>query len=1684
MDPIFKKTLKIFAWVLGSILFLMALVLILIQLPAIQNFAKNKAVAYLENKIKTKVVIDNLSISFPKEVVLKGVYFEDQTKDTLLYAKEIKVDIALFKLINHEVNVNYFELTGIKTHIHRLSPDTAFNFDYIIKAFSSGKKTANPADTTGGMKFSLNQIRFKDILATFKDDNSGNNVYFYLGDFESKIKIFNPDKLVFTISNIRMSGVNARVHQYIPIPAILANHKENTKDNSSLVPNPSIRLDELSLQNIQFIYLNDISALQADLKVGELITHPKSLNLQNLYIGLNDLSLKNTIAKVTINKKTTGKQSAKTRNSDTVNSPSWNIKVNNLALHNEEISYNDNNFTPVKAGMDYSHLHIKGLQFSATDLDLNPSAYKGSIRQLTFKEQSGFSVQNLQTHFYYSDTAAHLQNLYLKTGKTLLKDNISVQYPSLKSIAEHIGNIYVNATLKNSTIDIRDVLTFAPQLSKMLQGNENKVLHINTRILGLVKNISIPQLQVSGIGKTYINISGKIKGLPDAKNSFYNLNIIQLTTTAADINALVPPSSLPSNLRLPQYLTAKGYFKGSIKKLETQLQLNSSSGNVSVKGSMYNSKYAINVTLHNLNVGYLTKQEKDIGVVSVIAQANGNGFTLKKAVADVTANIQSAEWKGYAYKNLVLAAHTNQGIAELKAGMQDANINFDLTAHSDLTTPYPSNFKMQLQVDTLNLNALHLRKDTMNVSGYFAADLVSTNPDSLIGKIFSKDVSFTTTQKTIYPDSIAITATAIGLQRSLLIASPFLKADLTGQYRLTQMSQALQQTIQKYYPMAGYHQKTIQAEDWQLNATVIPTSFILQIISGIKGSDSIAIHTDFKSNSHDLNASIKTKKIIYNGNQADSVNVLLKTVKDRLNFSASLENIKGQIVSTYHTSLEGFIANNKVNLALIVNDKKNKPQYTISGILQQITKGFNFTLQQDGLVLNYDKWAVAQDNFIHYDSSGIIFNNFNISNFNQLLSLHSDSKTADAPLHIKFNNFQISTLTRIANQDSLLLGGSINGNAVVKNFTTHPVFTSDLTINNVVYEKDSLGTFTLKINNEQATAFAADISIKGNNNDVNLKGNYHTGEGQMDLKLIVNSLNLASIKPFTGGQLLDAGGIVKSDLSITGTLAKPVVNGNFNFVNAFIVPTLSGERFNLSNQSLHINEQGIHLNNFTLLDSSGNKAILSGDILTNDFRKYRFNANLNARNFTVVNSPKTPNRLFYGKLNMNVRVKLSGDMDSPQADATIHINAATNFTMLLPTNNPEIQERKGIVNFTDKHHPADTLSKKTIYDSLATSSLRGIDVSANIETDSASKLTLIIDEGTGDALTVQGSAHLNGGIDKSGKISLTGNYQLTRGIYQVSLSILKRKFEIQPGSSITWTGDPTLAQVDINAIYYAKTAPIDLVQQQLGSSQQDLTRFKQPLPFQVGLKLQGDLLKPSITFNITLPQNLLSQWPEVDLKLQQMRTDESELNKQVFALLLLNRFVQDDPFASSAGRTSVSDIGINSAGRILGEQLNNLAGSLVKGVDINFDINSAQDYSSGTQQTRTDVNVTVSKKLLNDRLIVNVGSDVGLQGAANNATSVQNSSLSGNFSADYKISKDGRYRLRAYRQNDYQEIIEGQVIETGVSFILIMDYDHFSELFKRKKRNSPKSGNLKVETQNNSSKTNTEPVKKTEQDNQ
>ncbi|HVE60218.1 MAG TPA: translocation/assembly module TamB domain-containing protein, partial [Chitinophagaceae bacterium] len=332
---------------------------------------------------------------------------------------------------------------------------------------------------------------------------------------------------------------------------------------------------------------------------------------------------------------------------------------------------------------------------------------------------------------------------------------------------------------------------------------------------------------------------------------------------------------------------------------------------------------------------------------------------------------------------------------------------------------------------------------------------------------------------------------------------------------------------------------------------------------------------------------------------------------------------------------------------------------------------------------------------------------------------------------------------------------------------------------------------------------------------------------------------------------------------------------------------------------------------------------------------------------------------------------------------------------------------------------------------------------------------------------LRGEGQLTTGIDPSGKITLTGTYEIEEGGYQFSFNFLRRKFEIEKGSKITWLGEPTNAELDVTAKYIANTAPLDLVQNQIQDETQK-NYYLQKLPFQVLLNLEGPLLKPQLTFNILLPEDqnynvsgdIVST---VNTRLEQLRQEPSELNKQVFSILLLNRFVGENPFQSSGTGFNAGSFARTSVSKLLTEQLNDLAGGLIGGVDINFDVASSDDYTTGARRSRTDLNVGLSKRLLNDRLKVTVGSNIALEGPQQ---SNQGSNIAGDISVNYQLSKDGRYMLRFYRKNEYEGLVDGYVIETGLGFILTVDYNRFREIFQSKEKRKEKRELRKAQKEN------------------
>lgn len=1660
MNKYVRKSLKITAWTVGIVIGLFLLIVLLLQVPAVQNYVKDKAVTYLEKKIKTPVRIDRIEIGLPKKVIVEGVLLRDQKGDTLILAEKIAVDIDLFQLMSNTVEINSVDLKGINANVTR-SKDSIFNFDYIFKAFDSGKPKDPNAEPT---KISIRNVNLDRIKVRFDDDISKNDLEVSLHHFDTKIRKFDLDKSDFEVPKVTLDGLRLKLKQG-ELVREMGQKTAEVADSLAQKQSFRIKLGELDLKRIAIGYDNAGTNLNSGLTLRQLRMKFNKTDIQGQTLDIASMEMKGLKGGFTLGKVKVAKIDRRVALESKATTTGWKVKLAQADFSDIDFRFDDQNAAPVKKGIDYKHLDLTGFELQASQLSYSPEVISGRVKNLKMRDQSGVAIQKLQTEFYYGPTQAFAKNLYLKTPKTEIRDKLVAGYPSLESLKENPGELSLDADLKQSRIAFEDVLLFVPTLetTNPFKDNPKAVVFINGRLKGKLRDLTIPNLEVSGIGATKIAASGRIIGLPDAKNARFDLNIKQVQTTAKDLLSFVPKGTIPESITLPSRINLAGSFKGSAENMNANLDLKTSFGNAKVKG-FYDGrlknreKYDADIVLAAFDLGQLIKNDS-IGKITLKAHVTGTGLDPKSAAARLNGKLQKAEFNGYTYKNLNLKGDIKNGKFNAVAAMNDPNLTFDLVSSGNFKDKYPSDVALKLNIDIADLDKLKLHAGPMKLRGKVEADMANTNPDRLNGTVSAYHFVIANGKEQFQLDSINATAVSTADSTKLKLKSQFLSAEMNGRFQLTKVGAALNKTVSKFYASknnAEARQEDVRDQSFAFKADLRNDPVLQKLVPELERLEPIHVEGGYQSANDSIAVRGSIPRLVYAENTISGATIDVKTQNDSIVYNLNIDNIENKTFQIPDTNLSGSIKDNTVAYNLIMRDGQGKEHYRVAGDLKAVDQINEIHLNPDGLTLNYDPWTLNPENAIKLGNGGINAQHFELSKDGSSITLQSASPELNAPLDLTFTDFKLVTVTRMISKetkDGFSLNGTLNGKANLKDLQTNPVFTSDLTIENLTVSKDTVGNVNIKVDNTIANTYRADVTISGNDNDVKLYGNYNSVSKSFDLDLDMIRLQMSSLQAFTMGQLNKSSGFLSGKLKITGTAEDPDINGELVFNDARFTVTQLNSALAITREAIRFTNEGIVFDNFAFTDEENNNLNLNGRILTQNYRDFAFDMKIRANDFRAVNSTEKDSNLFYGKLYFDTRLDVSGDLNQPKVTGSLKINDKTDFTVVLPQSDPGVADREGIVEFIDVDNPQLTERLMTAQDSLSTSKFKGMDVDVNIEVNKEAKLSLIIDKGNGDYLELKGEARLNGGIDPSGKTSLTGRYELSEGAYQMSFNLIKRRFDIQNGSYILWTGEPTTADINITAAYTANTAPIDLLGNQLGAETSASVRntYKQRLPFQAKLMMKGQLLKPEISFDIDLPDKNYGVSSEIvdaaRTKLAELRQDPAELNKQVFALLLLNRFIGENPFSSEAGGLSGETFARQSVSKILSQQLNNLAAELISGIEINFDVDSSEDYTTGSLQQRTDLNVAVSKTLLNDRLKVTVGSNFGLEGPQQ--VNEQTNNIAGDLSAEYQLTRDGRYAVRAYRKNEYQMALQGQVIETGVAFIITMDYNQFRELFHK-----------------------------------
>jgi translocation and assembly module TamB len=1669
-----QRAARILLRVILYLFLFIVLVFLLILTPPAQRFATNKVETFLQNKLKTRVEIGSIRIGLPRMVHLQNVYIEDRTKDTLLSGGSIKVNIDLFKLLSNKVEIRDIQLTDITAKVKRVLPDTAFNFQFIIDAFAPKTQTADTTQTAA-MELDVDHVGLDNVRVVYKDVITGNDMFAAINTLSLNIDTLNPYTSRYILPSLTANGIKVRFNQATPLvtPEPMAKDLAEAAQPAAMYLN----FDKVTLDDVDIQYGNDVSAFYTLFDIDHLVLDGRQINLQDQVIHLDQLQVDNAVSTIRLGKDPQARQLATEvkKEVQVQKQQSWVIRIDDVAFNKNTLQFDDDNQPKQAHGIDYAHFRGDSLTLHAKNFVMSTDSIAAVITQGFFKEKSGFQLDALQGELLYANNQSYLKNLYVKTPGTELKRNALLEYASYDALMKKPAETVIDLELVDSRIQVKDILAFAPQLrGHPALGNPNAVWYVNVVGNGTLNRLNFESFQFRGLKNTELDASGTIAGLMNPTDASGTFTIRRFHTSQTDLSVFTGQRLSTKDINLPETFAASGTLSGNMSNLGANLTILTSVGNIGVNGRFSNltnptkASYNAVVRAQSLRVGSIIRNNT-IGALTANMRISGSGATPDNMNMRFNGVINSFGYNNYTYRNVKLDGSLRQSLLNVTTDIRDPNIDLSGTAKVNLKN---STITFNGFVDSIKTQPLGFTTQPLVFRGRIDANVASMNADYLDANVSISDGLLVSGKERLTLDSTQLVAGRNGANQFIRLSSPIASGSIEGQYRYAELGYIIQNNIDPYFSIVpGDALQKVSPYDFTFRLDVPHSPFLSAFVPGLTIRDSIHLEGSMATG-RGMQAVASVSSLVYNGNDITGLKAHINTTAEGLQLTGTVAHLQSGATDLYNARIDATALDNVINFGLKVGDKAGKDKYLLGGVLHQPRQGtYAMQLRSDSLILNYERWAIAPNNEILISPTGIAANNFSLQREGQSLTLQSAEGMSGGPLNIQFGNFKLGTITGFMKADSLLVDGMLNGTVTFPNIMEQPLFTSNLTVANLSFQGDTVGNLAIRVNNPTSARYVADVALTGFGNDVRITGSLSPQENDvaLDLNLAIQPLQLSSLQGVLSAFLKQGSGAINGNVSIRGTTSAPKVQGSISFDSTSITTYILGGPLIIGNETINVTENGFVFNDFTIRDSTNNTLNLDGTVNTTNFINYGLDLDVNTQDFKVLNTTKKDNKLFYGDMIITSKLHIGGTESKPVVEGNVSVNKGTDFTMVIPQAEPGVVQREGVVEFVDFSAPEND-SLFLAYDSLNKANVLGVDVSANISIAREANFNVIVDVANGDLLNLKGTGQLSTGIDPSGNITLTGTYEIEEGSYQFSFNFLRRKFTLQKGSKITWYGEPTNAQLDATAVYVANTAPLDLVSNQITDEQQR-NYYLQKLPFNVLLKLQGELLKPVLTFDIILPEeqsytvsgDVLST---VNTRLTQLRQEPSELNRQVFSILLLNRFMGENPFESSSGGFSAESFARQSVSKLLTEELNDLAAGLINGVDINFDVQSSDDYSTGQRRSRTDLNVGLSKRLLNDRLTVTVGSDFLLEGASQSSQSSNN--IAGNVGVNYQLSRDNRYMLRFYRKNEYDGVVDGYIIETGLGFIMTVDYNRFRQIFQNRK---PKNKNGQApKTQNTSGK--------------
>lgn len=1601
--------LLVFALLLGSLL-----------LAPVQTFWLRKLAAAYSAKQGGKIRLGSIRVGVGGSLHLHNLLLLEPNGDTLLWVDELESRLRWWKLPEALV-MDGLKLNGAKVQLH-LDSTGRFNFAYLLPPTGADSLSDNDSTTSSNMRYQIGPVQLQNIDFGLQDGLAGTDLRLQLDSLYLLADSLQPAINRYQLLQLAVQGLHVQYADAGTAPATEA----DTSTSALQISLGALQVlqSSLTLNNPTAETRVWLGQLRGQLPWFDLLGQKLQLDSflladsKAVYREINALRPKQEVA---------NSQQPKTESQTptTFSWPNWQVQAKGIDWQRNvvEIALPDSSFS-------YS---LDQLQATA---NYRPGYLNGQLHLHALATHNGLQLTKGSARLQLTDTEMLLSELELRSRESALHGSLEARYPQLAALFDLSEEVQIKSRGEAALLPAEFALLLGasaktPETTALLP----MPLSFQWQLAGNKRELQLDSLALQWASGTTLRTSGTLSQPMSLEKMRLRLPNLQLRTVKSDMQLLYNDTSIG----LPAYAQLQGGTEWSLQGFKGGLKLLLPDGDALLFVDVDQTdtlRYVADVQLEGTAWAKLFKQA-DWGDVALGFRAEGVGTDWQSLEAALDGRFDKLRYRSEKFDGLDFSGSVQAGKFDFGAKVDQEVLAFNLVAKGDIDS-LRNALDLRLQLFRAQLHRLGLREEELlarlELEAHYEAQAQDLKAQVQLRNALLQEAGG---KHQLKEQSAQFSS---NVQESKLELS----GDLAnGQAQANTPWDSLYAQL-----VALFRQMAIDsASRLQLSAAfkVHPAAELLGILAD-EGTQldtlSWQVMLDGPSSKLDMRADLPS--LAYADTRLKGLQAVARLDGRQLEALASFSRLEqGDLVQIDSTWLRLARAADTLTVALGVNRENGQAFYRLTADYLPLEQGFYAHLQPQELLLQGSAWQVAPNNFVRVANQQIHSEGLELKRSDESFGLQA---AGGDDLALFFDGFRLSNLTALLDADSVPLRGAIKGQLQLENVFSRLAFVADLQVDRLRLPDLPLGSLRLQATNPAGDRYAFTAALAGAGTAFTADGFYlATAQNpRIELQLQVDTLPMPLFAQLSGGQLREAAGYLSANLRLSGSPNAPQYDGNLAFNQAAFRLQTTNTRLLLPAERIRLNNAGIYFDQLQLRDSLNNILEVSGQIKTPSLLQPQLDLKVEAGNFQLLNASRDNNPYLYGNAAINTKARITGTPEKPVIDLEARLNKGSKLWVVVPESEAALIAREGVVVFIDPD--------ATAFDSLlapaGSSSVLGLTLRAALQVDPQTELTVIVDERAGDQLVLSGKADLRYELFPNGRQTLTGRYEVGKGAYELSLyQLVKRRFELVPGSTITWRGNPTDAALDLRAMYRVKTAPLDLMSEQLsGADASQLNRYRQELPFEVYTRITGELLRPSVAFSLDMPEAQRGAMDgQVYARVQRLNQQDDELNRQVFSLLVLNRFVPAVQSQPGSG-VNASSLARSSASQLLSSQLNSLSAKYLKGVDLNVNVNSFTDYQSGQAADRTVAQLQLQKNLFNERLVVQLGSQVDLEG--NRAREQKASDLLGDLSLEYLLNADGSLRLRAFRRQQFEGVVEGQLVVSGTSLVYSREFNRFSEAFR------------------------------------